>query len=193
MTDAVLVRDATETDLPAIRNIYNHAVEHTTAIWNETLVDLDNRIEWFKASQGEGISGHCRRRTARSQAMPLMANGGLDGYRHTVEHSVYVDKDRRGAGIGELLMRALIERAAAANIHVMIAGIEAANAASIKLHEKLGFRVAGTFSEVGTKFGRWLDLTCMELRLRSEPHHSHRRFGIGQDGDRQGDCHPVRR
>jgi len=89
----------------------------------------------------------------------------FDGYRHTVEHSVYVDKDCRGAGIGEKLMRALIERASAANIHVMIAGIEAENAASIKLHEKLGFRIAGTFSEVGIKFGRWLDLTCMELRV----------------------------
>ncbi|MET0747588.1 MAG: N-acetyltransferase family protein, partial [Rhizobium sp.] len=89
----------------------------------------------------------------------------FEGYRHTVEHSVYVDKTFRGHGIGEQLMRALIARAAAGKIHVMIAGIEAENAASIRLHEKLGFRSVGTFAEVGTKFGRWLDLTCMELRV----------------------------
>ena len=60
--------------------------------------------------------------------------------------------------MGEKLLRALIERASAGDI-------EAENTASIKLHAKLGFRIAGTFSEVGIKFGRWLDLTCMELRV----------------------------
>jgi len=166
MTDAVLVRDATEADLPVIRDIYNHAVEHTTAIWNETLVDLDNRVEWFKARKARGFPVIVAGRDGKVAGYASYGDWRtFDGYRHTVEHSVYVDKDCRGAGIGEMLMRALIERAAGANIHVMIAGIEAENAASIKLHEKLGFRVAGTFLEVGTKFGRWLDLTCMELRV----------------------------
>ncbi|TLX12875.1 GNAT family N-acetyltransferase [Rhizobium sp. MHM7A] len=166
MTDAVLLRDATEADLPNIRDIYNHAVEHTTAIWNETLVDLENRREWLNARRARGFPVIV---AEISGAVAGYASYGdwraFEGYRHTVEHSVYVDKDRRGAGIGEALMRELITRAAAANVHVMIAGIEADNVASIRLHEKLGFRVVGRFSEVGTKFGRWLDLTCMELRL----------------------------
>lgn len=89
----------------------------------------------------------------------------FDGYRHTVEHSVYVDRECRGGGIGVSLMRELISRAASNGVHVMIAAIESENAASIRLHEKLGFRIAGKFSEVGTKFGRWLDLTCMELKV----------------------------
>jgi phosphinothricin acetyltransferase len=166
MTDAVLVRDAIEADLPAIRDIYNHAVEHTTAIWNETLVDLDNRIEWFKARKAKGFPVIVAEKDGKVAGYASYGDWrAFDGYRYTVEHSVYVDKDCRGAGLGELLMRALIARAADANILVLIAGIEAANAASIKLHEKLGFRVAGTFSEVGTKFGRWLDLICMELRV----------------------------
>ncbi|MBN9984103.1 N-acetyltransferase [Rhizobium laguerreae] len=166
MTDAVLLRDATEADLSAIRDIYNHAVEHTTAIWNETLVDLENRQEWMRARKARGfpiivaeLSGKVAGYASYGDWRPF------DGYRHTVEHSVYVDKDCRGAGIGRRLMRELIARAAAGNIHVMIAGIEAENVASIRLHEKLGFRIVGRFSEVGTKFGRWLDLTCMELRL----------------------------
>jgi L-amino acid N-acyltransferase len=166
MTDAVLVRDAAEADLPTIRDIYNHAVEHTTAIWNETLVDLDNRVEWFKARKARGFPVIVAEKDAKVAGYASYGDWrAFEGYRHTVEHSVYVDKDCRGAGIGELLMRALIERAADADLHVMIAGIEAENTASIKLHEKLGFRVTGTFFEVGTKFGRWLDLTCMELRV----------------------------
>jgi phosphinothricin acetyltransferase len=166
MTDAVLVRDATEADLPAIRDIYNHAVEHTTAIWNETLVDLDNRLDWFKARKAKGFPVLVAEKEGRVAGYASYGDWrAFDGYRHTVEHSVYVEKECRGAGIGERLMRALIARAAAADVHVMIAGIEAENAASIRLHEKLGFRIAGTFHEVGIKFGRWLDLTCMELRL----------------------------
>jgi phosphinothricin acetyltransferase len=163
---AVLVRDATEADLPAIRDIYNHAVEHTTAIWNETPVDFANRVEWFKARKTRGFPVLVAERDGNVAGYASYGDWrAFDGYRHTVEHSVYVDKDCRGEGIGELLMRALIQRAADGDVHVMIAGIEAENGASIKLHEKLGFRVAGTFFEVGIKFGRWLDLICMELRV----------------------------
>lgn len=166
MTEVVLIRDATEADLPAIRDVYNHAVEHTTAIWNETLVDLDNRKEWFAARKSKGFPVIVAEKEGRVAGYASYGDWrAFDGYRHTVEHSVYVEKDCRGFGIGERLMRELILRAAKGNIHVMIAGIEAENTASIRLHEKLGFRVVGTFSEVGIKFGRWLDLTCMELRV----------------------------
>ncbi len=168
MTQAALVRDATEADLPAIRDIYNHAVEHTTAIWNETVVDLDNRREWFAMRKARGFPVLV---TERDGSIAGYASYGdwraFEGFRHTVEHSVYVEKDHQGAGIGKLLMTALIARAGENGIHVMIAGIEAGNVASIALHEKLGFRNGGTFREVGTKFGRWLDLTFMELRVPS--------------------------
>lgn len=163
---AVVLRDAIESDLAAIRDIYNHAVEHTTAIWNETLVDIDNRKQWWQARLAKGFPVLVAELDGKVAGYASYGDWrAFDGYRHTVEHSVYVHKDARGAGIGESLMRALIARAEAGNIHVMIAGIEAENAASIRLHEKLGFRTTGTFSEVGTKFGRWLDLTCMELKL----------------------------
>ena len=162
------IRDATEADLPAIMEIYNDAVAHTTAIWNETLVDLDNRKAWFDARRERGFPVLV---AVRGRDVIGYASYGdwraFDGYRHTVEHSVYVHKDARGAGAGKRLLQALIDRAAFNGVHVMIAGIEAENAASIRLHETLGFRVAGRFSEVGIKFGRWLDLACMELRLVS--------------------------
>ncbi len=94
-----------------------------------------------------------------------------DGYRHTVEHSVYVRSDQRGAGIGKALMEALIGRARDIGKHVMVAGIEAGNTGSIRLHEKLGFEQAGLLRQVGTKFGRWLDLAFLQLTLdkRADP------------------------
>ena len=89
----------------------------------------------------------------------------FDGYRHTVEHSVYVRADARGGGIGEALMEALIQRAKAIGKHEMVAGIEAGNTGSIRLHEKLGFEQVGLLTEVATKFGAWLDLAFLQLRL----------------------------
>jgi phosphinothricin acetyltransferase len=166
MDPAVILRDATEADLEAICAIYNHAVLHTTAIWNDTLVDVDNRIEWLKVRQARGFPVVVAERNGRVAGYASYGDWrAFDGYRHTVENSIYVDKDQRGLGIGEGLLRHLVARASKGGVHVMIAAIETSNATSIRLHEKLGFRIAGQFSEVGTKFGRWLDLTCMELKI----------------------------
>ena len=162
----ITIRDATEADLPGIMDIYNDAVAHTTAIWNEATVDLENRKAWFAARRERGFPVLVA--TRGRQVIGYASYGdwrAFDGYRHTVEHSVYVHKDARGTGTGKRLLKALIDRASFNGVHVMIAGIEAENAASIKLHEKLGFRIVGRFSEVGIKFGRWLDLTCMELKV----------------------------
>jgi phosphinothricin acetyltransferase len=78
---------------------------------------------------------------------------------------VYVRNDQRGNGLGPQLMAALIERAKGCNKHVMVAAIESGNSASIRLHDRAGFVVTGQMPQVGTKFGRWLDLTFMQLIL----------------------------
>ncbi|MBB4954531.1 phosphinothricin acetyltransferase [Agrobacterium vitis] len=166
MTSDILIRDAVDGDLAAIRDIYNHAVEHTTAIWNDVLIDVDNRRAWLEQRNSRGFPVLVAEVGGRVAGYASYGDWrAFDGYRHTVEHSVYVDKDHRGAGLGKLLMQALIERAKAGHVHVMIAAIEAGNLASIRLHEKLGFRLVGIHSQVGTKFGRWLDLAAMELQL----------------------------
>ncbi|MGI2034415.1 N-acetyltransferase family protein [Rhizobium panacihumi] len=162
----ITVRDATEADLADIRDIYNDAVLNTTAIWNDNIVDLSNRQDWFAARVARGFPILVAEVDGKLSGYASYGDWrAFEGFRHTVEHSVYVHKDARGHGLGRLLMKALIERAEAGGIHVMVACIEAKNEASIRLHEKLGFRTTGTFLEVGTKFGRWLDLTCMELRV----------------------------
>jgi L-amino acid N-acyltransferase YncA/N-acetylglutamate synthase-like GNAT family acetyltransferase len=166
------IREAGEADLPAILAIHNDAVLNTSAIWDDTPVDLANREAWFAARQAAGY--------------PVLAceeNGVLlgyasfgdfrqwSGYRLTVEHSVYVAKEHRRRGAARLLLEALIDRARTLGKHVMVGGIEAGNAASIALHARLGFEVTGNLRQVGVKFGRWLDLVMMQRLLdeASEP------------------------
>lgn len=166
------IRDAVEGDIAGITAIYNEAVAHTTAIWNATQVDAANRLSWLAD----------RRRAGYPVLVAVDASGGVlgyasfgdwrafEGYRHTVEHSVYVRADQRGAGVGYALMLALVERARHLGKHVMVGALESGNLASIRLHEKLGFEQVGHLKQVGTKFGKWLDLTLLQLTLdRPDP------------------------
>jgi L-amino acid N-acyltransferase YncA len=164
-----LIRDAVTADLPGIRDIYNDAVLNTTAIWNEQPVDLANRQAWFDARQAQRYPILVAVDAAASGEVLGYASFGdwrpFEGFRHTVEHSVYIRNDQRGNGLGPKLMVALIERARTCEKHVMVAAIESGNAASIRLHERLGFTLNGQMPQVGVKFGRWLDLTFMQLIL----------------------------
>ena len=161
-----MIRDATEQDLPAIRDIYNDAVRNTTAIWNEQPVDLANRQTWFQARQAQGYPILV---SIENDEVTGYASFGdwrpFEGFRYSVEHSVYVRHDQRGKGLGPRLMQALIERARIGGKYVMVAAIESGNQASIRLHERLGFITTGQMPQVGIKFGRWLDLTFMQLAL----------------------------
>ncbi|MFC5696934.1 GNAT family N-acetyltransferase [Pseudomonas sp. GCM10022186] len=162
-----LIRDAAEADLDGILAIYNDAVENTTAIWNETLVDLANRRAWLAERTAAGFPVLVAV-NAQGEVLGYASYGTwrtIEGFRHTVEHSVYVRGDQRGQGLGPALMQALVERARQARLHVMVAAIESENAASIRLHERLGFVTTGRMPQVGRKFGRWLDLTFMQLML----------------------------
>ncbi|STR23533.1 N-acyltransferase YncA [Janthinobacterium lividum] len=167
------IRDAHAGDIEAILAIYNDAVSNTLAIWNERTVDAANRAAWLADRQRAGYP----------VLVAIDAEGSVAGYasfgdwrpfegfRHTVEHSVYVRADRRGAGVGKALMVELIARARGLRKHVMVAGIEAGNAGSIALHKQLGFEEVGLMRQVGTKFGAWLDLAFLQLQLdtRSDP------------------------
>ena len=161
------IAGANEADLPGILAIYNDAVEFTTAIWNENLVDLANRRAWLAERTAAGFPVLVTR-DASGEVLGYASYGAWrphDGYKHTVEHSVYVRADQRGQGLGPALMQALIERARSAELHVMVGAIESENAASIRLHQRLGFVTTGQMPQVGRKFDRWLDLTFMQLIL----------------------------
>ena len=161
-----MIRDATEADLPAILAIYNDVLASSTAIFSEIPSTLEHRRQWFHsrrelgypvlvADDGQGVLGFASFGDFRS----------WPGYRHTVEHSVHVRADARGRGLGRELMVALLERAVRLGKHVMVAGVDAENLVSIRMHQRLGFQRAGTLHQVGCKFGRWLDLALLEQRL----------------------------
>jgi phosphinothricin acetyltransferase len=145
-------------------------VVNTDAIWNEKTVDIENRRKWLESHADAGLpiivavddDGILCGYASLSEWRPF------EGYRYTVENSVYVNKHKRGKGTGSILMQELIKRASELNMHAIVAGIEAENAASIKLHEQLGFKTAGKLDEVGIKHGRWLDLVFMVLLLKNE-------------------------
>jgi phosphinothricin acetyltransferase len=161
-----LIRAATEADLPDILTIYNDAVAHSTAIWNETLVDLDDRRGWFKERQRRDFPVLVAEENGRVVGYASFGDfRPFEGYRITCEHSVYVAEDARRRGVGTALVAALIEEARRQGKETMVGAIDAANADSIGLHEKLGFVEVGRLPGVGTKFGRRLDLVLMQKVL----------------------------
>ena len=158
------IRPAVHPDLPGILEIYNEAVLHTTATYDYEPRTLDQRLEWFEERQRDhypifvALDG-ADRVTGWSALNPFH---GRPGYRFTAENSVYVAADRRGQGIGKLLLAPLIEGAKARGLHAIIAAIDADNQASICLHAAFAFEKVGHFKQTGFKFGRWLDVVYME-------------------------------
>jgi L-amino acid N-acyltransferase len=163
---ALEVGDATEADLEAIVAIYNDVVATSTAIFSHLPVTLTERHGWWQARIAQGYPVLIARDAQGVAGFATFADfRAWPGYRFTVEHTVHVRSDGRGGGIGTQLVRALLPRAAALGKHVMIAGVDAGNAAAIRFHERLGFTRAGQLREVGYKFDRWLDLLFMQRRI----------------------------
>lgn len=163
----ISVRSSCDADLPAITEIYNDAVVTTVAVWNNDTVDVDNRRDWLHAHQVPGTVA-LTAVGADGRVLGYATYGDFrsyDGFRDTVENSVYVSTDSRAGGVGTALMTELLVRARDEGKHVMVAAIESGNTASLALHEKLGFSTVGVLPEVGTKFGRRLAMTLMQITL----------------------------
>jgi L-amino acid N-acyltransferase YncA len=160
------LRDAAEDDLPGLADIYNEVIATSTAVYSSTPVTLEDRRQWWRARVAAGYPVLV---AADDTGVIGFATFGdfraWPGYRFTVEHTVHVRADRRGGGVGTALLEALFPRAEALGKHMMIAAVDAANDASIRFHERLGFRQAGRLLEVGRKFDRWLDLVFLQRRI----------------------------
>jgi phosphinothricin acetyltransferase len=169
----MMIRDATAADLPAILTIYNEVIATTTAVFSELPVTLANRQTWWQERCAAGYpvlvavgAGNGDTVLGNGETVLGFASFGdfrsWPGYRHTVEHSVHVSVTERGRGVGSALVKALFPHAAALRKHVMIAGVDAANLVSLRMHEGLGFERVAHFREVGRKFDRWLDLVFLQ-------------------------------
>ena len=164
----MIIRPATDADVPGILPIYNHAVEHTTAVFDYKPQTLEMRREWFRTKQAASlpvfVAVEGDRILGFSSYGPFRA---WPAYKYSVELSVYVDLDARRRGIGTELIRAVIADARARELHVIMAGITAENEISLRMHERLGFVEVANIPQVGYKFGKWLDLKFMQLVLDS--------------------------
>lgn len=160
------IRAATAADAAALARIYNYYVADTIVTFEETpltAADMAARLAesgalalpWLVAQTGAGVQGYAYASRWK----------GRCAYRHSVEVTVYIEHEAVGRGLGTQLYAGLFAELARGPCHVAIGGIALPNEASVALHEKFGLRKVAHFSEVGYKFGRWLDVGYWQLVL----------------------------
>ena len=156
------IRPATEKDQQAIMEIYNEAVENTTATFDTEKRSIEKQMEWFKkhknnhpivVGEEEGIV------QGWASLSPWSDRKAYDG---TVEVSVYVHRNQRGKGIGKKLLEIITLEGKRVNNHTILSRISAGNEISIHIHEQIGYRHIGIMKEAGMKFGRYIDVHMMQ-------------------------------
>lgn len=162
------LRDATADDLAAITALYRREVEEGTATFETTAPSIGEMARRLAAVEGHGLPWLVAevddRFAGYAYASPFRPR---PAYRYGVEISIYVETAARGRGVGRGLLEALIGRVRERGLRHVIGAISdsTTSEASIGLHRALGFRDAGVYRQVGWKFGRWLDVTLMQLDL----------------------------
>lgn len=161
-----MIRPATEADIPAIMEIWNPIIRDTAI----TFTDEEKTAPGLAATLAEKqAAGHAFLVAEEGgRVMGLATFGqfrGGRGYRHTYEHTVLLAPQARGRGVGRQLMAAVEQAAAAAGGHMIFAGVSAENPVGIGFHAALGYAEVARLSEVGFKFGRWIDLVLMQKHL----------------------------
>lgn len=166
-----LIECTEEKHATAVLSIFNHAIIHSTALFDYKPRPVESMKSWFEVKRknnfpvigveddDENLLGFVSYGTFR----------GWPAYKYSVEHSIYVHHEHRKKGIGGILLKSMVARAVEQNYHLLIGCIEATNMASIHLHQKHGFTHSGTIAQAGYKFGRWLDVAFYQLVLRT-PH-----------------------
>jgi len=160
------LRHAERKDLPGILSIFNEVIVNSSAVYFFAPVELGEREAWFENRRAKGypvivaVDG--------SKVLGFASFGdwrSAPGYAWTVEHTVHVQAECRGSGIGSALVSELLVLAKTMGKHVMIGGIDAENTRSLAFHVRLGFEPVAHFREVGRKFDRWLDLLFVQRQL----------------------------
>lgn len=163
----LLIRDATEADIPAIAALYADEVRERVATYEYDVPDEAEMAQRLRNVQAAGYPYFVAEHDGRFAGYAYASSyRGRIGYRWTVEDTVYIVPEHQGRGIGKALLQYLIDACEARGFRQMIAVIgEPANGASVALHEKLGFRTVGVFQGLGRKHGRWLDTVQMQRAL----------------------------
>lgn len=163
----VTIRDATAADIPAIQAIYAHHVLHGLASFEEVAPSVEEMRSRYAAIAGAGMPYLVAEVDGRVRGYGYAsAYRTRSAYRYTLENSIYIDERARGQGVGTALLDALVSRCRKGPWRQMLAVIgDSANAASIGVHRKAGFRQVGLLEKVGYKHGRWVDSVVMQLEL----------------------------
>jgi phosphinothricin acetyltransferase len=170
MDSQTIIRAATPADMRRVQEIYAGHVLRGTASFEEEPPDFDEMCRRRQAVADAGLPYLVAQRDAAVLGFAYAARyRPRSAYRHTAEDSVYLDPSAMGRGTGRALLEQVLDLSRAAGYREMVAVIgDSANAASIGLHAALGFRHIGTFTQVGLKFGRWLDTVLMQRSLNGE-------------------------
>lgn len=151
----------------AILDIFNEAIVNSTALYDYKPRPPESMVGWFATKRANGfpVIG------LEDEAGTLLGFASYGtfrawpAYKYSVEHSIYIHHTQRGRGLGRVLLDAIVTEAREREVHTLIGGIDASNAASIALHVSRGFEYAGTIRQAGFKFGRWLDLAFYQRIL----------------------------
>lgn len=162
------IRSATPADAADIARIYNHYIKESTATFDTAEKTEQERVQWL-ADHGEGFPVLVAERDG-----DVIGWGSISpfrerpAYRHTVELGIYLRDGETRAGVGPLVLDALIKAAEKAGHHALMGQVVSENEASLRMLERAGFSRVGYLPEVGCKFGRWLDLVIVERLLPVE-------------------------
>ncbi|UUC44679.1 GNAT family N-acetyltransferase [Flavobacterium cerinum] len=163
---SVIVRPVTENDIPQVLDIINYEILNSVSIYDYEPRTLDQQRAIIQEKQTKEFPFLV---AVYDDIVAGFATYGdfrfKEGYRFTVEHSVYLHHEHQGKGLGKILLESLIKIAKEQQKHTMIAVIDAENAGSIQFHQRMGFEIAGTLRESGYKFDRWLDSVFLQLFL----------------------------
>lgn len=156
----------------AMLEIFNHAILHSTALYDYKPRPADAMAAWFETKRKNffpvlGVEDEAGKLLGFASYGTFRA---WPAYKYTVEHSIYIHHECRGLGLGRRLLTELIEEAQARDVHTMVGGIDTTNQASIMLHERLAFEPAGVIKEAAYKFGSWLDLAFYQKVLSTPAH-----------------------
>ena len=165
VTTLPLIRLATKADVPAINEIANHYILHSTSIFITEPQSLEERVAWFQERSDQYPAVVAELEGVVVGWGTLSIHNPRAGYRQSADTSVYVHPDFHRRGLGRAILLELIARARAAGHHALVALCCSETAPSIALHESLGFQRVGELREIGRKFDRWLNVTYLQLLL----------------------------
>lgn len=160
------IRDARREDMESLTAIYNEVIAHSNAVYTESPATVEERCAWWQARVAQGYPLLVAEEQGQILGFATFGDfRSFPGFRFTVEGSIHIHKDVRAKGLGTALFVQMVERARGCGKHVLVAGVDSGNTASLNFLRRHGFEQVGVMPEVGYKFGQYLDLVFLQYHL----------------------------